>query len=367
MTQRIEPAFEGFLSPPSPTSPPRAAPSPAPVVPAATAPVAAPPPKPVPAQAPAPVPVAAPAKPPAVVPVPVASVPVAVTPRDKAEILAQALPYIRKFHGKTLVIKYGGNAMTDPELQADFAEDVVLLKLVGMNPVVVHGGGPQIETALNRLGKKGEFVQGMRVTDEETMEVVEWVLAGQVQQDIVGLINQAGGKAVGLTGRDGGLIRAKRLRVADPLDPAKTHDVGQVGDIVGIDPSVVIALQDDAFIPVVSPIGFGEDNESYNINADVVAAKLATVLKAEKLVMLTNIKGVLDKSGTLLTELTARQIDDLIADGTISGGMLPKLAGAIDAAKSGVNAVHVVDGRVPHAMLLEILTDQAYGTMIRSH
>ena len=290
-----------------------------------------------------------------------------IAPRDKAEILAQALPYIRKFHGKTLVIKYGGNAMTDPALQADFAEDVVLLKLVGMNPVVVHGGGPQIEAALHRLGKKGEFIQGMRVTDEETMEVVEWVLAGEVQQDIVGLINQAGGKAVGLTGRDGGLIRARKLKLLDPKDPSKEHDVGQVGEIEAIDPSVVKALQDDAFIPVVSPIGFGVDNESYNINADVVASKLAMVLKAEKLVMLTNIPGVLDKQGQLITELTSRQIDALIEDGTISGGMLPKLAGAIDAAKSGVNAVHIVDGRVPHAMLLEILTDQAYGTMIRSH
>jgi acetylglutamate kinase len=287
--------------------------------------------------------------------------------RDKAEILAQALPYIRRFHGKTLVIKYGGNAMTDPALQADFAEDVVLLKLVGMNPVVVHGGGPQIETALKRLGKKGEFVQGMRVTDAETMEVVEWVLGGEVQQDIVGLINQAGGKAVGLTGRDGGMIRARKLRLLDTLDPSVEHDVGQVGEIVQIDPSVVRALQDDQFIPVISPIGFGENNESYNINADVVAAKLATVLQAEKLVMLTNIKGVLNKAGELITDLTPHQIDELVADGTISGGMLPKLAGAIDAAKSGVKAVHVVDGRVPHAMLLEILTDQAYGTMIRSH
>ena len=290
-----------------------------------------------------------------------------IAPRDKAEILAQALPYIRKFHGKTMVIKYGGNAMTDPELQADFAEDVVLLKLVGMNPVVVHGGGPQIETALKRLGKKGEFIQGMRVTDSETMEVVEWVLAGEVQQDIVGLINQAGGKAVGLTGRDGGLIRAKKLKLLDNKDPNVEHDVGQVGDIVAIDPSVVKALQDDAFIPVISPIGFGEENESYNINADVVASKLASVLQAEKLVLLTNIPGVLDKQGKLLTELTSREIDELIEDGTISGGMLPKLAGAIDAAKSGVNAVHIVDGRVPHAMLLEILTDQAYGTMIRSY
>ena len=290
-----------------------------------------------------------------------------VTPLDKAEILAQALPYIRRFHGKTLVIKYGGNAMTDPALQAAFAQDVVLLKLVGMNPVVVHGGGPQIENALNRLGKKGTFIQGMRVTDAETMEVVEWVLAGEVQQDIVGLINQAGGKAVGLTGRDGGLIRAKKLRMVDPKDPTKEHDVGQVGDIESIDPSVVRALQDDQFIPVVSPIGFGAANESYNINADVVAAKLATVLQAEKLLMLTNIPGVLDKQGQLLPELTMRRIDELVADGTISGGMIPKIAGALDAARSGVHAVHIIDGRVPHAMLLEILTDQAYGTMIRSH
>jgi acetylglutamate kinase len=290
-----------------------------------------------------------------------------ITPRDQAEILAQALPYIRKFHGKTLVIKYGGNAMTDPALQQDFAEDIVLLKLVGMNPIVVHGGGPQIDDALAKIGKKGTFIQGMRVTDAETMEVVEWVLGGQVQQDIVGLINAAGGKAVGLTGWDGGLIRARKLRMADKDDPSVEHDIGQVGEITAIDPSVVKALQDDRFIPVISPIGFGENNESYNINADLVAAKLATVLGAEKLVMLTNIRGVLDKQGELLTELTPRQIDELIADGTISGGMLPKLAGAIDAAKSGVAAVHVVDGRVPHAMLLEILTDQAYGTMIRSH
>jgi len=290
-----------------------------------------------------------------------------ITPRDQAEILAQALPYIRRFHGKTLVIKYGGNAMTDPALQADFAEDIVLLKLVGMNPIVVHGGGPQIDDALAKMGKKGTFIQGMRVTDEETMEVVEWVLAGEVQQDIVGLINAAGGKAVGLTGRDGGLIRARQMKMQDKNDPSVEHDIGSVGEITAIDPSVVKALQDDQFIPVISPIGFGEKNESYNINADLVAAKLATVLRAEKLVILTNIKGVLNKAGELITELTPREIDELIADGTISGGMLPKLAGAIDAAKSGVNAVHVVDGRVPHAMLLEILTDQAYGTMIRSY
>jgi acetylglutamate kinase len=289
-----------------------------------------------------------------------------ITPRDKAEILAQALPYIRRFHGKTLVIKYGGNAMTDPALQQDFAEDVVLLKLVGMNPVVVHGGGPQIDEALSRLGKKGTFIQGMRVTDEETMEVVEWVLGGEVQQDIVGLINHAGGKAVGLTGRDGGMIRARKLKMVDKDDPSKTHDVGQVGEIEAIDPSVVKALQDDRFIPVVSPIGFGEHNESYNINADLVAGKLAEVLRAEKLLLLTNTPGVLDKSGQLLTNLTAREIDGLFADGTISGGMLPKIASALDAARSGVNAVHIIDGRVPHALLLEVLSDQAYGTMIRS-
>ena len=230
-----------------------------------------------------------------------------VTPRDQAEVLAQALPYIRRYHGKTLVIKYGGNAMTDPALQQDFAED------------------------------------------------------------IVGLINAAGGKAVGLTGRDGGLIRARKLKLTDREDPTLEHDVGQVGEITAIDPSVVQALQEDRFIPVISPIGFGEKNESYNINADLVAAKLATVLKAEKLMLLTNTPGVLDKSGQLLTNLSAREIDELFADGTISGGMLPKISGALDAARSGVNAVHIIDGRVPHAMLLEILTDQAYGTMIRSH
>ncbi|HRB09380.1 MAG TPA: acetylglutamate kinase [Ottowia sp.] len=290
----------------------------------------------------------------------------ALSPRDKAEILAQALPYIRRYHGRTMVIKYGGNAMTDPALQQDFAEDVVLLKLVGINPVVVHGGGPQIEAALKRLGKQGQFIQGMRVTDAETMEVVEWVLAGEVQQDIVGLIHQAGGKAVGLTGRDGGLIHARKLKLLDQKDPRVEHDVGQVGDIVAIDPAVVRALQDDQFIPVVSPIGFGEHNESYNINADVVAARLAMELQAEKLLMLTNIPGVLDKAGALLPELTPRQIDALVDDGTISGGMIPKISGALDAARSGVKAVHIIDGRVPHALLLEVLGDQPFGTMIRA-
>lgn len=266
-----------------------------------------------------------------------------------------------------MVIKYGGNAMTDPALQADFAEDVVLLKLVGMNPVVVHGGGPQIETALNRLGKKGQFIQGMRVTDAETMEVVEWVLAGEVQQDIVGLINQAGGKAVGLTGRDGGMIRAQKLKMVDNKDPSIEHDIGQVGDIVSIDPSVVKALQDDAFIPVISPIGFGENNESYNINADVVASKLATVLQAEKLVLLTNIPGVLNKAG----EPAHRPHRPRDRHAVRRRHHLRRHAAQDrrrpDAAKAGVNAVHIIDGRVPHAMLLEILTEQAYGTMIRSH
>jgi len=285
---------------------------------------------------------------------------------DKAETLARALPYIRKYHGKTMVIKYGGNAMTDPALQTAFAQDVVMLKLVGIHPVVVHGGGPQIESALHRLGKAGSFIQGMRVTDAETMGVVEWVLAGQVQQEIVGLINQAGGKAVGLTGRDGAMIRAKKLKMLDQADPSIQHDIGQVGDIVSVDPSVLRALQDDAFIPVISPIGFGENNESYNINADVVAAKIATVLQAEKLLMLTNISGVLNKAGELLTELSARQIDTMVSDGSISGGMLPKISGALDAAKSGVKAVHILDGRVPHVLLLEILSDQAFGTMIRA-
>ncbi|MCK9514890.1 MAG: acetylglutamate kinase [Ottowia sp.] len=288
-----------------------------------------------------------------------------VSASDKARILAQALPYIQRFHGKTMVIKYGGNAMVEPALQQAFAEDVVLLKLVGINPVVVHGGGPQIEAALTRLGKKGKFIQGMRVTDAETMEVVEWVLGGEVQQDIVGLINQVGGKAVGLTGRDGGLIRARKLRMMDAKDPNVEHDVGQVGEIVHVDPAVVQALQDDQFIPVVSPIGFGRNNESYNINADVVAAALAKVLNAEKLLMLTNTPGVLDQQGQLLPELTPAQIDSLAADGVISGGMLPKLAGAIDAVKNGVSAVHIIDGRAAHAMLLDVLTDQAFGTMIR--
>jgi acetylglutamate kinase len=290
-----------------------------------------------------------------------------IAPALKADILSEALPYIRRFHGKTIVVKYGGNAMIDPQLKESFAHDVVLLKLVGMKPVVVHGGGPQIDEALQRVGKKSTFVQGMRVTDAETMEVVEWVLAGKLQGELVTLINRFGGQAVGLTGKDGGLIRARKLKMPDRDDPSREHDIGQVGEIETINPAVVKTLQDDAFIPVISPIGFGADGETYNINADVVAGKIAEILKAEKLVMLTNTPGVLDKSGRLITGLTARQIDDLFADGTISGGMLPKIASALEAARSGVNSVHIIDGRVDHCLLLEILTDAGVGTMIRSH
>ena len=289
------------------------------------------------------------------------------TPRIKAGVLAEALPYIRRFHGKTIVVKYGGNAMTEERLQRSFAHDVVLLKLVGLNPIVVHGGGPQIDDALKRVGKQGTFVQGMRVTDAETMEVVEWVLGGQVQQDIVMMINEFGGKAVGLTGKDGGLIRARKMLMPDKNNPGAQLDLGFVGEIAFVDPSVVKALQDDQFIPVISPIGFGEDGMAYNINADLVAGKIAEVLHAEKLIMMTNTPGVLDKNGNLLTGLTASKIDELFADGTISGGMLPKISSALEAAKSGVNSVHIVDGRVEHCLLLEILTAQGVGTMIKSH
>jgi acetylglutamate kinase len=290
-----------------------------------------------------------------------------ISPNLKAEILAEALPYIRQYHGKTIVIKYGGNAMIDERLKEGFARDVILLKLVGMNPVVVHGGGPQIDDALRKIGKAGTFIQGMRVTDDETMEVVEWVLGGEVQQDIVMMINQFGGQAVGLTGKDGGLIKARKLKMADKTDPSKEIDIGFVGEISSINPAVVRALQDDAFIPVISPIGFGEDGRAYNINADLVAGKMAEILGAEKLVMMTNIPGVMNSQGQLLTDLSAKEIDALFVDGTISGGMLPKISSALDAARSGVRSVHIIDGRIEHSLLLEILTEQAFGTMIRSH
>ena len=288
-------------------------------------------------------------------------------PKIKAEILAEALPYIRKFHGKTIVIKYGGNAMTEERLKHGFARDVVLLELVGMNPVVVHGGGPQIDNALRKVGKSGTFVQGMRITDEETMEVVEWVLGGEVQQDIVMLINQYGGQAVGLTGKDGGLIHAEKMQMPDKDKPGEFIDLGYVGKITSINPAVVKALQDDAFIPVISPIGFSDDGQAYNINADVVAGEIAQILRAEKLIMMTNTPGVLDKKEQLLTDLTAHEIETLFADGTISGGMLPKIGSALEAAKSGVNSVHIIDGRIEHSLLLEILTEQPFGTLIRSH
>jgi acetylglutamate kinase len=291
---------------------------------------------------------------------------VKVPPAVQASILAEALPYLRRFHGKTIVVKYGGNAMTDLKLQQQFAHDVVMLKLVGLDPVVVHGGGPQIEQRLKQLGIKSEFVQGMRVTDAATMDVVEMVLGGTVNKDIVTLINQAGGKAVGLTGQDGGFIRAKKLLMPDRDRPNEFIDIGQVGDIESIDPSVIDTLEAGGFIPVVAPIGVGSDGESYNINADVVAGKLAEILKAEKLLLLTNTPGVLDRDGKLLTNITPREIDAMVADGSLSGGMLPKIASALDAARSGVNAVHIIDGRVEHALLLEILTDQGVGTLIRS-
>jgi acetylglutamate kinase len=289
-----------------------------------------------------------------------------IAPQLKADILAEALPYIKRFHGKTIVVKYGGNAMIDENLKQSFAHDVVLLKLVGMNPVVVHGGGPQIENLLARVGKKGEFVQGMRVTDDETMELVEMVLGGQVNKEVVNLINQAGGKAVGLTGKDGSFIRAKKLLMPHKDNPEDLIDIGLVGEIVSIDPSLITLLDSGAFIPVIAPIGVGAEGETYNINADVVAGKIAEVLSAEKLVMLTNTPGVLDQAGHLLTGITPKQIDDMVADGTLSGGMLPKIGSALDAARSGVKGVHIIDGRVEHALLLEILTDEGVGTLIKS-
>jgi acetylglutamate kinase len=285
---------------------------------------------------------------------------------QRAKILAEALPYIRRFYGKTIVVKYGGNAMTDERLKHSFARDVVLLKLVGMNPVVVHGGGPQIDELLKRVGKKGEFVQGMRVTDAETMDVVEMVLGGLVNKEIVTLINQHGGRAIGLTGKDGAFIRARKLLVASRDNDAEMLDIGQVGEITAIDPEIIALLETREFIPVVAPIGVGADGVSYNINADLVAGKLAEVLRAEKLVLLTNTPGVLDRNGALLTGLTPKQVDELFADGTIHGGMLPKIASALDAAKGGVKSVHIIDGRVEHALLLEVLTDEGVGTLIRN-
>jgi len=286
---------------------------------------------------------------------------------QKAKLLSEALPYIQRFFDKTIVIKYGGNAMTDEALKQGFARDVVLLKLVGMNPVIVHGGGPQINDLLKRVSKQGEFIQGMRVTDRETMDVVEMVLGGAVNKEIVNLINQNGGKAVGLTGKDGGMIRAKRLKMKNADKPGEYIDIGQVGEVVRIDPELVTLLDSRDFIPVIAPIGVGENGEAYNINADLVAGKLAETLKAEKLILLTNTAGVLDKEGKLLTGLTAARVDELIADGTISGGMIPKISTALEAVKNGVRASHIIDGRVEHALLLEVLTNEGVGTLIRAN
>ena len=289
----------------------------------------------------------------------------AATASDRAQILADSLPYIRQFHDKTIVIKYGGNAMTDPLLKKSFAFDVVMLKLVGMNPVVVHGGGPQINDMLGKTGKKGTFVQGMRVTDDETLYVVEAVL-GELNQEIVGLINQAGGQAVGLNGQDAGFIRARKMMVESETEKGKMLDIGFVGDIYNIDPTLINHLDKADFFPVIAPIGVGEDGQAYNINADLVASELAQTLKAEKLVLMTNTPGVLDKGGKLLTGLTFTEINRLFDDGTISGGMKPKIQGALDAVQHGVKTSHIIDGRVEHALLLEILTSEGVGTMIRA-
>jgi len=285
-----------------------------------------------------------------------------------ANVLGEALPYLQQFVGKTIVIKYGGNAMVDETLKAGFARDIVLLKLIGINPVVVHGGGPQIGQLLEKIGKQSEFVDGMRVTDSETMDVVEMVLGGLVNKDIVHLINQHGGKAVGLTGKDGDLIRAKKMvftRDNPELEAPEIIDIGHVGEVAGINTSVVHMLTQGNFIPVIAPIGSGEDGQSYNINADLVAGKMAETLQAEKLILLTNTEGLLDKSGKLLTGLSSQRVDELIADGTIHGGMLPKISSALDAVRSGVTSSHIIDGRVEHAVMLEIFTDEGVGTLIR--
>ena len=287
-----------------------------------------------------------------------------------AEVLTEALPYIKRFRGKSIVIKYGGNAMSDEVLKAGFARDVVLMKLVGMNPVVVHGGGPQIGATLEKLGKKSKFVEGMRVTDSETMDIVEMVLGGLVNKEIVNLINHFGGHAVGLSGRDGGLIRAKKMTVkknSPEINVPEIIDLGHVGDVHSIDKSVIDMLIQGDSIPVVAPVGVDESGQSYNINADLVAGKIAEVLSAEKLIMLTNTEGLLDKNGKVLTGVSVEEVDNLIKKGTIHGGMLPKIRSALDAVHAGVQTSHIIDGRVKHAVLLEILTDEGVGTLIHRH
>jgi acetylglutamate kinase len=276
-----------------------------------------------------------------------------------ARVLTEALPYIRRFAGKTFVVKYGGNAMGDDDTIDSFARDIVLMKAVGMDPVVVHGGGPQIGAHLEKLGKHSRFVEGMRVTDAETMDVVEMMLGGLVNKAVVNAIAKQGGRAVGLTGKDGGLIRARKLLI-------KGQDIGQVGEVEAIDPRVVDHLEAGGFIPVIAPVGVGADGTAYNINADLVAGKLASVLKAEKLILLTNVQGLIDKHGRVLTGLTIAQVEALVADGTVQGGMLPKVACALDAVRSGVKSSVIVDGRLEHAVLLELFTDEGIGTLIRA-
>jgi acetylglutamate kinase len=284
-----------------------------------------------------------------------------------AQVLTEALPYIQRFTGKTIVVKFGGNAMVDPELHESFARDVVLMKLVGMNPVVVHGGGPQIGSLLEKLNIHTEFVNGMRVTDAQTMDVVEMVLGGSVNKEIVASINRNGGKAIGVTGKDGQLIRARKLKItrhSPELNASEIIDIGHVGEVEQIDTEVLQVILGSNFIPVIAPIGVDKEGNSYNINADLVAGKLAEVMQAEKLMLLTNVAGLLDKGGDILTGLTTAEVDALIADGTISGGMLPKIGCALDAVKSGVASSHIIDGRVPHAVLLEIFTNEGIGTLI---
>ena len=284
-----------------------------------------------------------------------------------ANVLTEALPYIQRFTGKTIVVKFGGNAMVDADLHENFARDVVLMKLVGMNPVVVHGGGPQIGALLAKLNIHTEFVNGMRVTDAETMDVVEMVLGGSVNKEIVASINRNGGKAIGVTGKDGQLIRARKLKVSrfsPELNASEIIDIGHVGDVDQIDTEVLGVILGSNFIPVIAPIGSDAHGNTYNINADLVAGKLAQVLQAEKLMLLTNVAGLLDKSGTVLTGLSTAEVDALIADGTISGGMLPKIDCALEAVKSGVASAHIIDGRVPHAVLLETFTNEGIGTLI---
>ncbi|BBP46892.1 acetylglutamate kinase [Thiosulfatimonas sediminis] len=284
-----------------------------------------------------------------------------------ASVLAEALPYIQRFAGKTIVVKYGGNAMTEDTLMEGFARDIVLMKLVGMNPVVVHGGGPQIGSLLARIGKESKFVEGMRVTDEETMDVVEMVLGGLVNKEIVNLIHRHGGNSVGLTGKDGNLIMAKKLKISKNtpgIDAPEIIDLGHVGEVEKINTGVIDMLIQGDFIPVIAPVGVGKDGHSYNINADLVAGKVAEALKAEKLMLLTNTAGLLNKQGDLLTGLNSQSVDALIADGTIYGGMLPKIQCALDAVNNGVTSAHIVDGRVEHAVMLEVFTDEGVGTLI---